>query len=169
MLKLIGSVLIIFGAGGFGISKAVRFYRQIRQLNELLHGLELLKCEMNYTLLPVKELCKITAQRVGGTAGKLFSSYSDFLSKDLSRAKAIQAAMEQTHGLCISNDVQMALLELFGNLGRYDLDGENRLLDMTQRRIKNTLKQLESEKKPLVKGYAALGICTGIALAILLI
>lgn len=169
MIKIIGSLFIIFGAGGFGIGKAARFHRQIRQLNELLRALELLKCEMNYTLLPVQELCKMTAERVGGTAGSLLYHYADYLSKDFTRAKAIQAAIEHTNGLCIPNDIQMALLELFGNLGRYDLDGENRLLVMTQNRLKNTLMQCEAEKKPLVKGYAALGICTGIALAILLI
>ena len=169
MFKILGSLLIVIGAGGFGIGKAVRFYRQIRQLNELLRSLELLKCEMNYTLLPVKELCKLTAERVGGTAGSLLNHYADYLSEDYTRAKAIQAAMEKTSSLCIPNDVQMALLELFGNLGRYDLDGENRLLVMTQKRLKATLEQCETEKKPLAKGYAALGICTGIALAILLV
>ena len=169
MLKIVGSILIVVGAGGFGIGKALRFYRQLRQLNELLHALELLKCEMNYTLLPIAELCKITSERVGGTAGELLLSYANALADDLTRTKAIQTAMEQTHGLCLSSDAQMALLELFGNLGRYDLEGENRLLTMTQNRLKNTLEECESEKKPLAKGYAALGICMGIALAILLI
>ena len=169
MLKIVGSVLVIAGAGGFGICKAVRFYRQIRQLNELLHALELLKCEMNYTLLPISELCRVISDRIGGTAGALLTNYSEGLENDLTRSKAIQNAMEKTHGLCLSPDAQMALLELFENLGRYDLEGENRLLTMTQSRLKNTLEACESEKKPLAKGYAALGICTGIALAILLV
>lgn len=169
MLKIIGSLLIVLGAGGFGIRKATQFYRQMRQIKELSRALELLKCEMNYTLLPVKELCEITSRRVGGTAGTLLKHYANYLEMDYTRAKAIQAAMETTNGLCISNDIQMALLELFGNLGRYDLDGENRLLAMTQNRLSNTLAQCESEKKPLAKGYAVLGICTGIALAIVLI
>lgn len=169
MLKLIGSVLIVFGAGSFGISKAVRFFKQVRQLGEFVNALELLKCEMNYTLLPSTELCRVTAERIGATAGKFLLHYADALERNLTREKAVRAAMGQTQGLSLSADAQMALLELFGNFGRYDLEGENRLLALTQSRLKKTLEQYESDKKPLVKGYAALGICTGIALAILLI
>lgn len=169
MLKWIGCILIIFGAGGFGIGKTVRFYRQMRQLNELIAALEILKCEMNYTLLPLPELCRLTAERTGGMAEAFLREYADRLEEGLPRTKAVQAALEDTSALCVPNDAQMAILELFGNLGRYDLDGENRLLDLTQKRLNKTLKTCEEERKPLVKGYAALGICTGIALAILLI
>lgn len=169
MLKWLGCILVIFGAGGFGIGKTVRFYRQLRQLNELLRALELLKCEMNYTLLPIAELCKLTAERLNGTTGDFLFCYAEALEQDMTRAKAAQTAVSETKGLCLAPEAQMALLELFGNLGRYDLEGENRLLELTRKRLENSLREWETEKKPLAKGYAVLGICTGIALVILLI
>ena len=63
----------------------------------------------------------------------------------------------------------MTLLELFSGLGRYELSGENRLIQLSQHRLKAALERCEREKKPLAKGYAALGICTGIALVILMV
>ncbi len=166
MLKIIGIVLVLCGAGGFGIGKAVQFYRQMRQLRELCHALEILKCEMNYSLAELPKLCKTTGKRVGGSAGNFLLDYADALENGLPRTKAAQKAVEK---LSLPSDGQIALLELFGSLGRYELTGENRLIQMTLHRLKAALERCEKEKKPMAKGYAALGICTGIALVILMV
>jgi len=61
----------------------------------------------------------------------------------------------------------MAVLELCSALGRYDLDGENRMLDLSAKRLQAALARCEAEKRPRAKCYAALGLCTGLALLIL--
>ena len=61
----------------------------------------------------------------------------------------------------------LAVLELCSALGRYDLDGENRMLDLTASRLQAALARCEAEKRPRAKCYAALGLCTGLALLIL--
>ena len=169
MLKTIGAVLVLSGAGGFGISKAMQFYRQLHQLREFYQMLELLKCELNYTLLPLPRICRLTAERVKGTASRYLLVYARKLEEGLPRTKAAAQSMEEVRGLTLPNDAQMALLELFEALGRYDLDGENRLLQMTAHRLNASIERCESEKKPLAKGYAVLGFCTGLALVILMI
>lgn len=166
MLKWIGACLIVFGAGAVGIGKAVQFFRELQQLRDFSAALELLKCEMNYTMLPVPRLCRVTGDRVGRSAGLFLKTYAQALEDGLPRTKAAQKAAEP---LQLPNEGMMAILELFGGLGRYDLPGENRLLDLTQQRLALAAQTYEEEKKPLVKGYAALGICTGIALAIVLV
>ena len=40
---------------------------------------------------------------------------------------------------------------------------------MTAHRLNASIERCDSEKKPLAKGYAVLGICTGLALVILMI
>lgn len=166
MLKIIGIVLVLCGAGGFGIGKAAQFYKQMRQLREISHALEILKCEMNYSLAELPKLCRVTGRRVGGSAGNFLEVYAAALEDGLPRTKAAQRAVER---LSLPSDGQMALLELFGSLGRYELAGENRLIQMTLHRLKAATERCEKEKKPLAKGYAALGICTGIALVILIV
>ena len=42
-LRVIGVILVIGGASGYGIARAVLLYRQLRQLRELSAALELLK------------------------------------------------------------------------------------------------------------------------------
>lgn len=169
MLKTIGAILVISAAGGFGIAKALQFYRQLRQLREFYQALELLKCELNYTLLPLPRICRMTAARVKGTVSQYLLQYAQKLEEGLPRTKAAAQSMEEVRGLTLPNDAKMALLELFEALGRYDLDGENRLLQMTAHRLNASIERCEAEKKPLAKGYAVLGFCTGLALVILMI
>ena len=61
MLKIIGVCLILCGAGGFGVAKAMQFYRQLRQLRDCVSALEILKCELNYTLMPLPRICRSRA------------------------------------------------------------------------------------------------------------
>lgn len=166
MLKIIGIALVLCGSAGFGIGKATQFYRQMRQLREFYNALEILKCEMNYSLAELPKLCRLTAKRSERTPARFLLNYAEALETGLPRTKAAQRGMEN---LNLPADAQMTLLELFGSLGRYELAGENRLIQLSQHRLKAALERCEQEKKPLAKGYAALGICTGIALVILMV
>lgn len=166
MLKVIGVVMIVGGSGGYGIARAVRLYRQLRQLRELLAALELLKCELNYTLLPLAELCSVTAKRSRGAVSGFFSAFGRRVEQG--RRHSAEEALEES-GLSLPNDAVMALLELCSGLGRFDLDGENRLLSLTQERLRAALERTETEKRPLAKSYAVLGMAAGAALVILVV
>ena len=166
MLKMIGIVLVVGGSSGYGIARTVQLYRQLRQLRELLAALELLKCELNYTLLPLPELCAVTAGRSHGAVQRFFTFFGQNLTRG--RRRAAQEALEQS-GLALPNDAAMALLELCESLGRFDLDGGNRLLELTQERMRATLTRTEAEKRPLAKSYAVLGMAAGAALVILIV
>ena len=169
MIKLIGALMILSAAGGFGVSRAVVFYRQVRLLRDFGSALEILKCELNYTLSPLPALCRVTAKRTSGPVSAFFTAYAQSVEKGVPRSRAAAAAMEGTKGLTLPNDAKMALLELFGALGRYDLDGENRLLTATEHRLRSAAERFDTEKRPLAKGYAILGLCAGVALVILFV
>lgn len=167
MLKTMGVILVLAGAGGFGIGKALQFYRVVRHLREFRSAVEILKCEINYTLLPLPELCRLTAKRLSGPPAQFFRNLAALLGEEISRDRAVAEAMESAKGLTLPEDAQMAVLELCNTLGRYDLEGENRMLQLTAHRLNAALERCEAEKKPRAKSYAALGICTGIAIIIL--
>lgn len=167
MLRTVGIVLVLCGAIGFGAGRAVRYYRQAGQLRDLQNALELLRCEMNYTLLPLPKLCDLTAKRVGGAVGEYFAAFGRLLDEGHGRQSASQGAFERTRRLELPPDAEMVLLELCGGIGRYDLEGENRLLRLSAERIEAAVVRTEAEKKPLAKSSVVLGICTGLAIVIL--
>ena len=168
MIRLIGAAMIVLGAGSFGIAKTMQFYRQQRQLRSFLNMLEILKCELNYTLFPLPKLCRITAERSDRLCADFLNEYASQLERGTSRSVAAREALAKSRGN-LPLDAEMAILELFSTLGRYDLDGEESLLRLTQHRLKTALERGETEKRPMAKGYALLGVCTGVAIAILLV
>jgi len=167
MIKIIGALLIVGAAGGFGVSKAVSFYRQLRQLDQMLGAVEIIKCELNYTLRPLPQLCLHAAERTSGAVSAFLTDYAERLEQGMPRSKAAQTALDETKGLLLPNDAMMAVLEMYSGLGRYDLDGENRVLQLTGQRLRAAQERFEKEKRPMAKSYAVLGMTTGIALVIL--
>ncbi len=167
MIKIIGAILILCASGGFGIFKAVQFSNQLRQLSQMLGAIEIIKCELNYTMRPLPQLCRHTAKRLSGAVSEFFLSYANYLEQGLPRTKATEYALEKTRRLTLPPDAVMAVLELCGTIGRYDLDGENRVLQLSGQRLRSALERFESEKRPMAKSYAVLGITTGLALVIL--
>lgn len=168
MIRLIGAAMIILGAGSFGIGKTVQFYRQQRQLRAFLHMLEILKCELAYTLFPLPKLCRVTAQRCDRLCADFLNDYAARLESGSSRRAAAREAFADSKPV-LPPDADAAILELFSTLGRYELSGEENLLNLTQHRLRTALERGESEKRPMAKGYAILGVCTGVALVILLV
>lgn len=169
MIRAIGAFLILGASGGFGLAKSLSFRRQSRQLRQLVTLLELLRCELNYTLLPLPRLCVLTAQRCTGPTAACLAEYGRLLEECGSRCKAAEQALTQTRGLCLPEEAARVLCELLETLGRYELEGENRLLQMTGQRLCQIEQRLDTEKRPLARGYTALGFSTGLALVILLL
>lgn len=168
MIRWIGAAMIIFGAGSFGISKTVQFYRQQRLLRSFLHMLELLQCELTYTLYPLPKLCRITAERSDRLPASSLRCFASLLDRGLARSVAAREAFSDVKCV-LPPDAGTAVLELFSALGRYDLDGEIKLLKLARQRLNTALERGETEKRPIAKGYALLGVCTGAAVAILLV
>ena len=156
MLRVLGGALVLLASGSFGITAGVRYYRAARHLQAFCRGVELLRCEINYSLQPLP-----------GPPAAFFRCFAAQLREPVSRDRAAAAALEAARGLQLPQDAVMAVLELCSALGRYDLDGENRMLDLTAKRLQAALARCEAEKRPRAKCYAALGLCTGLALLIL--
>ena len=149
MIRTIGACLILGVSGGFGLAKSIGFRRQSRQLRQLITLLELLRCT--------------------GAAAQCLLRYGQELEHCGSRHKAAGLALTETKGLCLPEDARQVLSELLESLGRYELEGENRLLRLTGQRLSEIEQRLNTEKRPLARGYAALGFSTGLALVILLL
>ena len=169
MIKMVGILLILCGAGGFGIVKAYLFYGQLNLVKAFSDALQIMKCEMNYTLAPLPKLCATVGKRSKGNCAHFFISFSSLLKEGVPRSIAARRLLADEKKYQLPKDARMTLLELFENLGAYELEGENQLIRASIQRLQASHSLLEQEKKPLAKSYAALGICTGLALVILFV
>lgn len=169
MIRLVGAALILLGAFWIGGRKTSRFYIQLEQLRQLLHAMELLQCELNYTMYSVPRILHMVSEKFPGAIGEYFEQLSLNIQQGLGREAGARMALEKTKRLCLPNDAVFALLDYSSSLGSFDLDGEDRISKLCCKRISQCLQIMEQEKRPFVKNYIVLALCAGTALVILLI
>ena len=72
MLRVLGGALVLLASGSFGITAGVRYYRAARHLQAFCRAIELLRCEINYSLQPLPEVCALVADRLAGPPAAFF-------------------------------------------------------------------------------------------------
>ena len=101
MLRILGALCILIGAGaaGFGFAASVR--RQARQLGELCAALEAMRCEIEYRMTPLPQLLEQLAQTCATPVGELLLHWSRMLSDGdgATVSYALRRAMESVRGL----------------------------------------------------------------------
>lgn len=170
-IRLIGMVLVFGGASAFGFNAALHVRQTTTQLRQLLSALEMMRCELNYTMTPLPRLCRMVAGTAKGAISTLFENLSSALSQDggIDPAQAMRSAIGRTKRLLLPDEILFSLLELGETLGKFDIDGQNSMLQITQQRLRACLEVYEKERSQRCRSYEALGICTGAALIILMI
>lgn len=171
VIRMVGMLLIFTGASAIGFGAAFRVRQTAVQLQQLYDALEMMQCELNYTLTPLPALCGVVAKTGKGVIGTLFANLGAALSGEQPQnpAQAMRQAIAQTTRLSLPEEILFSLLELGDTLGKFDLEGQISMLRLTQRRIRTCLDTCERERTHRCRSYAALGICTGAALIILMI
>ena len=171
MLKLIGLSLILAASGAVGAGLAGTVRRQQAQTLALIAALLRIRHELQYRLTPLPEIFAA----LGGSRNREIAEFFSRLAALLSSAQtctvgyACRQALRRTEGLCIPAGVRTALMSLFDTLGKYDLDGNLQALDLALGRLREEARQLQGSAAARCKTYVTLGVCTGLAVAVILI
>lgn len=167
--KWIGSVLIITGCGCFGFLLSASDRREMVCLRDLIRILEFITCELQFRLSPLPEVCRKAASQVRGSTGEVFKILSDTLNEMNQPDAAV--SMDQAIS-CFPSlpESCRAHLRLLGHsLGCYDLPGQIQEIASVRASCASALAELEKGKIQRMRSYQTLGLCTGAALAILLV
>lgn len=168
MLRVMGAGCIVAGSGAFGFAMAAASRREEGQLRALLGALEYLSCELSYRLTPLPGLCRSAAEGRGGAVSEFF----------LLLAKELENQTEPDVQSCVSSVLAKTSLpsslgrilgELGQTLGRFDLPGQLRGLELSIRETETALRTLREGAPERRRSWQTLGLCVGAALAILFI
>ena len=158
MLKLIGLSLILAASGAVGAGLAGTVRRQQAQTLALIET-------------PLPEIFAA----LGGSRNREIAEFFSRLAALLSSAQtctvgyACRQALAQTRGLSLSSAARGTILSLFDSLGRYDLEGSVQALDLALSRLREEAKALQNSAAARCRTYLTLGVCTGLAAAVILI
>lgn len=167
--RLIGALILCIGSSYLGFSAAGTVRRRGRLLQNLKLSLEMMRCEVSYTLTPIGKICDILAKSAEGEVRTLYIRLAKVFSAPYPEQD--NWAEELVHSTLrgIPEEPANAMIELLTSFGRFGVKEQLRLIDLTAEKVTAALEQTESEKKQRCKCYQTLGICTGLAIAILVL
>lgn len=168
-IKLIGALLVVASCGGVGFHVAFSHRREERLLQQLMKLLDYIRNELQYHLTPLPELCGKAAGECSGILSKAFLNLSTELTMQVFPHVGIcmNAVLMQITDLPKGiHDIMQSL----GNcLGRFDLDGQLKDIDIIRLECSNKLAKLQDNRDARLRTYQTLGICAGAALVIIFI
>lgn len=168
-VKLLGAVLVIAGCGGCGFSLAAAHVREEQGLNRLIAALEMMKCDLQYRLTPLPDLCRLASRAAGGAVGAVFSNLAKELESQISPdvESCMTAALAKAGPLPRQTGLQ--LRRLGTSLGRFDLEGQLKGLEAARTECQQELDRLGKNREHRIRSYQTLGLCAGAAIAILFV
>ena len=168
-LNILGAALIIAGSCCFGHMLCSRYAAEIKTLGQLLSVLEYMKCELQYKMTPLAQLCREASVEATGELNQFLSELVMELDSQIQPdvQHCVEAALIRCNRL---PGISRACLQDFGNtLGRFDLKGQLTGIDSIHQKVRRNLDTLETNKQMRIRSCRTLCLCAGAALAILLI
>ena len=170
-MKLAGVLFVVISAAsvGFRFSYAVR--QRCGLLGQLILALRLLKSELSAHGTPIPEAFAFLAAATKGSAADYFSMASKQMhqKKWMTPEKSLEIASDKLRELSADDPVRMVLHDMALSIGRFDLESQLTGIDCAVARLEEIRNLSEQEKTLRCRTYRALGLCAGLALAILLV
>ena len=168
-LKILGVLFVVFGCGliGFLLSAGKKY--EIKTLEKFIAAVEQMSCELQFRLTPLPELCRFLASSSSGCIQSYFLRLAEALESNR-YPDADQCALQALNACGNIPGSTRRIIEDFANtLGRYDVEGQLQGLDALHQMGIQRLSKLTENLDGRTHCYQTLGICSGFAVAILLI
>ena len=169
MLRAIGMALVVAGASGTGFLMAWSVRRAAAVLEQLLSAMELMRNEIACRRTPLPELMRQLQAAVRGPASEFFGRLAGDLERRQVGTVAASVRRQVAATPAFPSPVRQVLLQLGAGLGQYDAEGQLRSVELAEARLRSQLEQLRAQQQARVRSYCTLGVCAGLALAILAI
>lgn len=171
MLKTAGAVLILLSSGavGFGFANDIR--RQMQQLTALISSFEMLKGEIETRRTPLPAALMLLSSSENREIGQFYKLCAENLIYEYQTSPylAIKYGLENCRGLMISKQARLALLSFGMSLGKLDADSQISAVLLIKSRLEQELDFMQSQAAARAKSYRTIGVCTGLALAVILL
>lgn len=169
-LKIIGSILIIVTSTYIGFSLSFRYAERPRQIRQLISCLSVLKSYINYIAIPLPEALSQCTAGINGPVADFFHSTASLLTKNnLTPQAAIAQALQASNYLVFSQPEREIISAFSANLGSMDRTEQQQSLELVHEQLSRIQHEAEKLCEQNVKMYRYLGVCSGLAIVILLI
>lgn len=161
--------MIICACTAMGFTASSRLSLRIRSLSGILMALEITESEIFFKLSTIPQIMKAAANATGAGVSEMFSELyekSNIINNKSFAEKWLSVLKNRQEQLGLSaGDVEI-LGEMPAFLGKYDAERQTSSLSYIRRRLEASLAEAEEEKKSKGKIYRALGVASGLIIAV---
>jgi len=169
-LKIIGSIIIIFTSTYIGFSLASRYAERPHQIRQLISCLSALKSLINYVAVPLPEALSQCTCGLVGPVTDFFHKTSILLHNGrLTPQAAMDQALKDSKQLVFTQAEREILTSFSATLGSMDREEQHKSLELIHEQLFRIQKDAEIRCEQNVKMYRYLGVCSGLAIVIILL
>ncbi len=172
MLKIVGSMLVIFGCAAMGFYMVERMKKHIGELEQVKKQLMFMEGEIRVGFRPVKDIFAQLEQRTAGNWKAFYAFVQRNIEKDTQKSLDSiwrEAIRETLKNSLLNQNEKRAWQELGENLGYLDKEMQIALLHICEEHFEEYRLQAEEHMKGNAKIYQTLGIMGGIFLTIIFV
>jgi stage III sporulation protein AB len=169
VLKIAGAGLIVLAGAGLGFGMAETYRRRPQQLRQLQFALTVLGTEIRFRQTPLPAALQAVAAVTPQPLGQLFAHLADALDRAEGRGPAWAWRQVERRGLALAPEDFAILDNLMQVLGAGDIGEQGRQLDLHMEHLRQLEAAAEGSRAANEKIWRYLGVCSGLALVLLLL
>lgn len=165
-MKYLGIVFVLISSATVGFQMAESLKNKCSLLRCFLESLNVLEREIAICGTPLPQAFARMAGSSNGVLAEIYSETAKSMDRNpwVTPYDAVRTAVSDREDLLCQ-----LLLPLFQKLGKYDTDAQKQAVEAARRDTETVLEKLTEECHIKSRTYRTLGICTGLAVAILLV
>ena len=167
LIRIIIYSCIFISSSLIGIMISRKYANRVSELKDFRTALNMFKTKVRYTYEPVPEIFKEISSSITSNIGNVFRLASNNM-KLVSAGKAWEMSLDSS-ALNITEEDKNSLKNLGKQLGKTDLDGQVKDIEVTQVFLEEQIIKAEAERIKSEKMYRSLGMVIGLAIVIILL
>lgn len=167
IVKWIILILILGLSTNIGIKVSQKYKKRELELKEIKSALNMFKSKIKYTYEPIADTFNDIADNYSCNVSNMFRTASNIM-KEKSAGDAWNEAVDSTY-LNLNSEDKNVLKSLSKMLGKTDLDGQLKEIELTDNFLNYQIEKAESERQKNEKLYKTLGLVAGAGIVIVLI
>lgn len=172
VIKIIGSIFIIFSSSGIGYILGKDFSRRVEQLKLLRMSLQMLETEIEYSSTPLPYAFESISKKCISPVREIFKDVSDNLKGNhfSTVGEAFEKALIDCREITCFKKEDMEILKSFSHsIGSSDREGQEKSFRLVIKQLEGQEDRAEESRAKNEKMYKSLGLLAGLAIAIILL
>ncbi|MFR2534652.1 MAG: stage III sporulation protein AB [Clostridia bacterium] len=167
IIKYSAMGLILIATSYVGILLANKYTNRVKELKQMKIALSLFATKIKFTYEPIPQIFQEIAGKTQTITSKIFQLASEKMEEKEAGTAWLEALEIQNN---VMNKEDKEVLKGLSNLlGKVDLDGQIREIELVNTFLNTQIEKAEQESKKNVKMYKTLGITAGLAIVVVLI